>query len=124
MGGPANCPRRGLSRPARRGGTARRAGEAGRTPQPPPHPATPALISENIISEAIKSAPRPKAAIAIMPANATSRPLAAITAVAMPYRAPTVIDRRLLGPNAMFRAKQAGMNMRMVSSAMTVIRKE
>jgi hypothetical protein len=62
----------------------------------------------NAISEAASTAPMPSPAMAIISAKAARRPLAASTATPTPWRAPLVTDSRLLGPKAMFSAKQAG----------------
>ncbi|MCY1381348.1 hypothetical protein D9M69_692440 [compost metagenome] len=70
------------------------------------------LMTSKASSDATSTAPMPRPAMAIMTAKATSRPLAAITAGDTPCFAPLVTDSRLLGPNAMLMAKQAGRNSR------------
>ena len=71
-----------------------------------------------MVSDAAITAPRPTPAMAIMMAKDTIRPAAANMAGVTPLRAALVSDSRLLGPNAMLMAKQAGAKMRNVSRGM------
>ena len=61
--------------------------------------------------EAVRMRPNPKALTAIIGTNTISLPMAAFCAKPMPDLAPLVIANRLLGPQATFRAKQAGRKM-------------